>query len=92
MILGTPTINRIVMVMRESEKLMAPPEWQYSCHSYKCANSFLMGMVGAEAEEGAVGFAINTDVNPANLNERIKSKEWFVVPAFGTLVLHRQTE
>ena len=51
MILGTPTINRIVMVMRESEMLMAPPEWQYSCHSYKCANSFLMGMVGAEAEK-----------------------------------------
>ena len=29
-ILGTPTINYVVMAMRESEMLTAPPEWQYS--------------------------------------------------------------
>ena len=51
-----------------------------------------MGMVGAEAEEGAVGFTTNASINPANLNERIKLKERFVVLAFGTLILHRRTE
>ena len=44
-------------------------------------------MVGVEAEEGAVGFAMNTAVNPVNLNKKIKLKEWFVM-----LVLHGQTE
>ena len=29
-ILGTPTINCVVMVMKESEMSTAPPEWQYS--------------------------------------------------------------
>ena len=70
MILGTPTINRIVKAMRESEMSTAPPEWQYSCHSYEFANGFFMGMVGTKAEEGAVGFTTNTAVNPVNLDER----------------------
>ena len=80
MILGTPTINRVVMAMRESEMSMAPPEWQYSCHSYEFASGFFMGTVGAESEEGAIGFATNTAVNPANLDENIKLKDGFVVP------------
>ena len=29
-ILGTPTINCVVMAMKESEMSTAPPEWQYS--------------------------------------------------------------
>ena len=91
-ILGTPTINHIVMAMRELEMLTAPPKCQYSHHSYEFTNGFFMGMVGVEAEEGAVGFSTNTTVNPVNLNEKIKLKERFVVPVFGTLVLHGQTE
>ena len=70
----SPTINRIVMAMRESEMSTAPPEWQYTCHSYEFANGFFMGMVGAEAKE-AVRFTTNTAVNPANLDERIKLKK-----------------
>ena len=74
-ILGTPTINHVIMVMRESEMSTAPPEWQYSHCSYEFTNGFFMGMVGAEAKGGAVGFATNTAVNPVNLDERIKLKE-----------------
>ena len=70
----------------------APPVWQYSYCSYKFANGFFMGMVGTEAKEGVVGFTTNTAINAANLNKRIKLKEQFVVPAFGTLVLHGQTK
>ena len=51
-----------------------------------------MGMVGAETKEGAAGFATNTTANPVSLDEKVKLKERFVVPAFGTLVLHGQTE
>ena len=62
------------MAMRESEMSTAPPEWQYTRHSYEFANGFFMGMVGAEAKEEAVWFATNTAINPANLDERIKLK------------------
>ena len=91
-ILGTPNINHVMMAMRESEMLTAPPEWQYSHRSYEFTNGFFMGMVGVEAEEGAVGFATNTAVNPVNLDEKIKLKEQFAIPVFGTLVLYGQTE
>ena len=91
-ILSTPTINRVVMAMRESEMSTAPPEWQYSRRSYEFANRFFMGMVGAESEEGALGFAMNTAISPTNLDEKIKLKDGFAVPAFGMLVLHGWTE
>ena len=74
-ILGTPSINHIMMAMRESEMSTAPPKWQYSHRSYKFTNGFYMGMVGVEAKEGAVGFATNTTVNPVNLDKKIKLKE-----------------
>ena len=76
------------MAMRESEMSTTPPEWQYFHRSYKFANGFFMGMAGVEDEEGAIGFATKTAVNPADLDEKIKLKDRFVVPAFGTLVLH----
>ena len=52
-----------------------------------------MGMVGAALEEeGATAFATNTAVNPSELDERVKLKETFIVPAFGTLVLQGRME
>ena len=33
-----------------------------------------MGIVGVDAEEGAVGFATNTAVNPVNLDKKIKAE------------------
>ena len=77
------------ILARLTAALVVNPEWQYSRHSYKFSNSFFMGMVGVEAKEGAVGFTTNTDINPVNLDKRIKLKEWFVVPMLGTLVLSR---
>ena len=87
-ILGTPTINCVVMAMKESEMSTAPPEWQYSRRSYEFANGFFVGMVGAESEEGAIRFATNMAISPTNLDEKIKLKDGFAVPVFGTLVLH----
>ena len=92
-ILGTPTINRVVMVMREMEMHTAPPEWQYSQRSYEFANGFFMGMVGAALEEeGAMALTTNTAVDPSELDEKVRLKERFIIPAFGTLVLQGQTE
>ena len=92
-ILGTPTINRVVMAMRETEMHTAPPEWQYSRRSYEFANGFFMGMVGAALEEeGAMALTTNTAVDPSGLDEKVKLKEKFIVPAFGTLVLQGRTE
>ena len=81
-----------MMTMRELEMSTAAPEWQYPHCSYEFTNGFFMGMVGAEAKVGSAGFTTNTTANPVNLDEKVKLKEQFVVPAFGTLVLHGQME
>ena len=41
-VLGTPTINRMVAVMKESDLSNTPMEWQTSKTSYELANGFLM--------------------------------------------------
>ena len=52
-----------------------------------------MGMVGAALEEeGATAIATNTAVNPSELDEKVKLKEKFFVPAFGTLILQGRME
>ena len=41
-VLGTPTINRVVTVIKESDMKSAPLQWQASRTSYELANRFLM--------------------------------------------------
>ena len=51
-----------------------------------------MGMVGAAVEEDAMVCTTNTTVNPSKLEEKVKLRERFIVPAFGTLILQGQME
>ena len=52
-----------------------------------------MGMVGAALEEeGATALATNTAVDPSELDEKVRLKERFIIPAFGTLVLQGWAE
>ena len=65
-VLGTPTINRIVM--KESNLNNAPMEWQASKTSYELANGFLMRRLHLEPEGG---FPTNTGENPVDLDETV---------------------
>ena len=67
-VLGTPTINRVVVVMKESNMNNAPMEWQASKTSYKLANSFLMRRLHLESDQG---FPTNTGQNPMDLDETV---------------------
>ena len=93
-ILGMPTINRVVMSMKEGKMERAPPEWHYSCQSYEISNNLFMGMVGAAYEEegNVVTSLTNTTEDPTTLDEKVKLTNKFTVPAFGTLIVHKRTE
>ena len=93
-ILGTLTINRVVMSMKEGEMEKSPPKWHYSHRSYKIANNLFIAMVGApyEDEEGMLRLPTNTAQNPATLDEKVKLKSKFTIPAFGILIVHGRTE
>ena len=41
-VLGTPTINRVITTMKESDMHNAPHEWQTCCASHDAARGFIM--------------------------------------------------
>ena len=57
-ILGTPTINRAVQAMKESEMENAPEAWQSALHSYEFANY----MVQLNPED--YGMTLPTNMEP----------------------------
>ena len=67
-VLGTPTINRIVAVMKKSNLNNTPIEWQASKTSYELVNGFLMRRLHLEPEGG---FPTNTGKNPIDLDETV---------------------
>ena len=71
-VLGTPTINRIVAVMKESNLNNAPMEWQAFKTSYELANGFLMRRSHLEPEQG---IPTNTGKNPIDLDETISHQQ-----------------
>ena len=88
-VLGNLTINRVVMVMKESDMQSAAPDWQACRASYELANGFLMRWLHLEPEEG---FPINTGKNPVNLDETVFLTNKCMVPALESVIMHGQTQ
>ena len=88
-VLGTPTINRVVAVMKESNLNNAPMEWQASKTSYELANGFLMRRLHLELE-GA--FPTNTGENLVDLDETISLTSKCVALPFESVIVHGCTQ
>ena len=88
-VLGTPTINRVVAVMKESNLNNVPMEWQTSKTSYELVNSFLMRRLHLEPEGG---FPTNTDENPVDLDETISLTSKCVALPLESVVVHGRTQ
>ena len=88
-VLGTPTINRVVAVMKESNLNNAPMEWQASKTSYELANGFLMRRLYLEPEGG---FPTNTGENPVDLDETVSLTSKCVALSFESVVMHSHTQ
>ena len=88
-VLGTPTINPVVVVMKESNLNNAPMEWQASKTLYELANGFLMRRVHLEPEGG---FPTNTGKNPVDLDETVSLTSKCIAPPFELVVVHGRTQ
>ena len=88
-VLGTPTINHVVAVMKESNLHNAPMEWQASKTSYELANGFLMRRLHLEPEGG---FPTNTGENPVDLDETVSLTSKCVALPFELVVVHSHTQ
>ena len=86
-ILGTPTINRAVWAMKESEMENAPEPWQSAQHTYKFTNY----MVQLNPEDYGMTLPTNTGENPTDLDELFLLKNKVTIPAFESIILHCRT-
>ena len=83
-VLGTPTINRAIRAMKESEMENALEAWQSTQHTYKFANY----MVQLDPEDYGMTMPTNMGENPTDLDELILLKNKTTIPAFESIILH----
>ena len=88
-VLGTPTINRVVAVMKESNLHNAPMDRQASKTSYELVNSFLMRRLHLEPKGG---FPTNTGENPVELDETVSLTSKCVAPPFESVIVYGRTQ
>ena len=88
-VLGTPTINRVVAVMKESEMHSTPPEWQACRTSHDAARGFIMTRVSLGPGQR---FPTNRGEDPTDLDEPVRLTTKCIVPGFQTIVIHGRTE
>ena len=86
-ILGTPTINRVVRVMKESEMENAPKAWRSALHSYEFTNY----MVQLNPEDYGMILPTNMGENPIDLDELVLLKNKATILAFESIILHCHT-
>ena len=73
-ILGTPTIHRVVRSMKESEMENALPEWERIRVAYEATNQLFSYRATCDAEEkklNSTQYPTNTKINPIDIDERI---------------------
>ena len=83
-IIGTPTINRAVQAIKESEMENAPEAWQSTQHTYEFANY----MVQLNPEDYSMTMPTNMGKNPTDLDELVLLKNKVTIPAFESIILH----
>ena len=85
-IIGTPTIDRVVQELKESEMETAPEEWQRAQCAYECVNGFFMRSMNP-----AEPMPTNTNQNPLDLDEKFFLKNKCTIPRFESMVVRTRT-
>ena len=83
-VLGTPTINRAIWAMKETELESAPEAWQSARHSLEYANF----MAQMDLADNGITMPTNMGKNPTDLDEIVLLKNKITIPVFETAVLH----
>ena len=81
-ILGTPTLYRVMEVIRESEISELAVPWASSCISW------LMRDMQAKLGQTVVNDVANNPISPLNVDEVVKVASKCTVPLFGHKVIH----
>ena len=88
-ILGTPTINRVIQTMKELEIHKAPMEWQAARVTFKWTQGFQLQRASL-AER--LKFPTNTAEDPLDLDEKVLLTDKYIVPGFQSVIAHGCTQ
>ena len=86
-ILGTPTINRVIQTMKETEMHNTPAEWQTARVAYE----WVQGFQFCRASLGErLKFPTNTAEDPLDLDEKVLLTDKCTIPGFQSVIAHGQ--
>ena len=85
-IIGTPTIDRVVRALKESEMDTVLEEWQRAQHAHEYVSSFFVRSMNL-----AEPMPTNTNQNPLDLNEKVFLKNKCTIPSFESIVVQART-
>ena len=88
-ILGTPTINRVIQTMKESEIHEAPSEWQAARVAFEWTQGFQLQRTSL-AER--LKFLTNTAEDPLDLDEEVLLADKCMIPGFQSIIAHGHTQ
>ena len=88
-ILGTPTINRVVQTMKEMEMHSAPTEWQTARVAYEWAQGFQFRRASLGER---LKFPTNTAEDPLDLDEKVLLADRCTIPGFQSVITHGRTQ
>ena len=88
-ILGTPTINRVVQTMKETEMHSTPTEWQMARVAYEWAQGFQFHRASLSER---LKFPTNTTEDPLDLDEKVLLTDKCTIPGFQSIVAHGHTQ
>ena len=88
-ILGTPTINRVVQTMKEMEMHSTPMEWQTARVAYEWAQGFQFRRASLGER---LKFPTNTAEDPLDLDEKVLLADKCMIPGFQSVIAHGRTQ
>ena len=88
-ILGTPTINRVIQTMKESQIHDAPMEWQTARVAYEWMQGFQFHQTGLGER---LNYLTNTAKDPTNLDKKVLLTDKYIIPGFQSVVVHGRTQ
>ena len=88
-ILGTPTINRVIQTMKETEMHNAPAEWQTARVTYEWVQGFQFHQASLCER---LKFPTNTAEDPLDLDKKVLLTDKCMIPSFQSVVAHGRTQ
>ena len=82
---GTPTINRVIETMKETEMHNAPTEWQTARVAYEWAQGFQFHRASLSER---LKFPTNTTEDPLDLDKKVLLTDKCTIPGFQSIVAH----